>query len=301
MDEIRAIRYFNKVVETGSFTQAAIFFNVPTSSISRSITKLETSLKATLLQRSTRSVKPTEIGQIYYEQTQKILSDLQHSNEMVSHYQTVPMGELRISSMVTFGELYLLPQLNKLKQLYPDILLDVYLSDELSDLNEDQVDIAIRGGQAPDKRIIATKLMPNDFFPISSPKYIARYGMPKTASDLKQHRGLYFRTPQGTTPWLCQLNDQWHNVSAPAVAISNSYQWLMDKLLHGEGIAMLPLWSVQTHLDTGELCLLDLNPKITITTQQGFGVYMLYQKQRYQVPKIKVAVDFLISSLKCNF
>ena len=148
MDELRALRYFSKVVETGSFTKAARMFDVPPSSLSRRVADLEKNLGATLLKRSTRVVKVTEIGQTYYEQIQQVLHRLEQSNEAVRSYQAKPMGQLHISSMVGFGERILLALLDEFSQLYPEIILDVSLSDELSALGRDNVDIAIRGGYA---------------------------------------------------------------------------------------------------------------------------------------------------------
>lgn len=297
MDELKALKYFAKVAETGNFTQAAHSFGVPASSLSRRTADLEEKLGATLLQRTTRSVQLTEIGKTYYQHAREVLSQLNHANELVTNYQQKPMGELRISSMVTFGELYLLPQLDRFKQQYPEILLDVHLSDELSDLNEDHVDIAIRGGYVPNERIVAKKLMSNDFVPMASPAYLQANGTPTQAHELREHTGVYYRTPQGVTPWLAKIDDQWQDVSAPAVAVSNHYHWLLDKIVRGEGIALLPPWSVADHLKRGELKTLDISPPVTTTTQSGFGVYLLYQKHRYQVPKIKVAVDFLLTTL----
>lgn len=297
MDELKALKYFVKVAETGNFTQAANTFTVPASSLSRRIADLEDKLGASLLQRTTRSVQLTEIGEIYYQQVQAILSNLNLANEIVSHYQERPTGELRISSMVAFGELYLLPLLDRFKQQYPDILLDVHLSDELSDLNEDHVDIAIRGGYVPNERIIAKKLMSNDFFPVAAPRYLQQYGTPQHATELSHHKGIYYRTPHGITPWLAKIEGQWQDVSAPALAISNHYHWLLEKILRGEGMALLPPWSVKKYLDSGELQILDIQPQVTTTIQNDFAVYLLYQKQRYQVPKIKVAVDFLLKAL----
>ena len=113
MDQLRAIRYFSKVVETGSFTKAAKLFDVPASSLSRRVSDLEKSLGATLLKRSTRLVKLTEVGRVYYNDMQQVLNQLEQSKETVRSYQTTPMGRLRISSMVGFGEKILLPLLDE--------------------------------------------------------------------------------------------------------------------------------------------------------------------------------------------
>ncbi|MFP3353626.1 LysR family transcriptional regulator, partial [Pseudoalteromonas sp. SIMBA_153] len=143
----------------GSFTKAANAFKVPPSSLSRRVSDLEKSLGATLLKRSTRIVKLTEVGQVYYDDMQQVLDQLEQSKVTVRSYQTTPMGRLRISSMVGFGEKILLPLLDEFGELYPEIVLDVSLSDELSALGRDDVDIAIRGGYAPNERVLAIRLM----------------------------------------------------------------------------------------------------------------------------------------------
>lgn len=298
MDQLKALKYFVKVVETGSFTKAAKMLSVPSSSLSRRVADLEQSLGATLLTRSTRSVNLTEIGQTYYQQVREILASLAYSDELVRSYQSTPMGVLHISSMVGFGERMLLPLLDEFSALYPEIMLNVSLSDEVTMLVRDQVDIAIRGGYAPDERVIAIKLMENNFIPVAASSYLQEYGTPVTALELNKHKGLYFKTPTGATPWLCQIKGQWQDVSAEAVLVSNNGRWLVDKAIAGMGILMMPRWALNPYLVSGELHELHLKPPISITQNANLGVFLLYQKQRYQVPKVKAAVDFLIAKVK---
>jgi DNA-binding transcriptional LysR family regulator len=300
MDQLRALRYFCKVVETGSFTKAAKAFDVPPSSLSRRVADLEQSLSATLLKRSTRVVKLSEIGQRYYHQVQDILNQLEQSDEAVRNYQAKPLGHLHISSMVGFGERILLPMLDEFSQLYPDIILDVSLSDELSALSRDDVDIAIRGGYAPHERVIAIKLMDNQFIPVASPRYLQDRGTPASAKELRHHKGLYYRTPNGPTPWLCNIEGQWHDVSAPQVAVSNNGKWLANKAINGQGIMMAPRWVLEPYLQSGELQELFFEPALSISQNSDFAVYLLYQKQAYLVPKIKVAVDFLVARVQAK-
>jgi DNA-binding transcriptional LysR family regulator len=298
MDQFRALKYFSKVAETGSFTKAAVIFGVPPSSLSRRVADLENSLGATLLKRSTRNVKLTEVGQRYYTQVVDILNQLEQSNEAVRSYQAKPMGQLHISCMVGFGERILLPLLDEFSQLYPEIVLDVSLSDELSTLSRDEVDIAIRGGYAPNERVLAIKLMGNQFIPVAAPSYLAEMGRPQYAIELQQHKGLYFRTPNGPTPWLSYINGQWQDVSAPQVAISNNGLWLRELATKGKGILMTPRWAAAPYLASGELLELALDPVVQISQNNDMAVYLLYQKQRYLVPKVKAAVDFLVARVK---
>jgi DNA-binding transcriptional LysR family regulator len=295
IDQLKALRYFSKVVETGSFTRAAEAFSVPPSSLSRRVADLEKSLGANLLKRSTRVVQVTEIGQLYFKQVQDILAQLEQSDETVRSYQAKPTGFLHISSMVSFGERLLLPLLEEFRTLYPEIILDVGLSDELSTLSRDDVDIAIRGGYAPNERVQAVRLMDNEFIPVASSAYLARMGTPKHAIELRQHKGLFFRTPNGPTPWLTQSDGQWQDVTAAPVVISNNGKWLGEQAIAGIGILMAPRWSLQTFLDSGELQELFIEPTIKISQNPDLAIYLLYQKQQYLVPKVKVAVDFLVS------
>jgi len=301
MDELRALRYFSKVVETGSFTKAASLFSVPPSSLSRRVADLENNLGATLLKRSTRVVKVTEIGQTYYEQIQQVLHQLEQSNEAVRSYQAKPMGQLRISSMVGFGERILLALLDEFSQLYPDIILDVSLSDEISALGRDDVDIAIRGGYAPNERVQAIRLMANEFIPVAAPSYLVEMGTPKSVLELRQHRGLYFRTPSGPNPWLCELDGQWRDVSPPQVAVSNNGKWLANKAIKGQGIMMAPGWMVAPYIQSGELQELFFDVVLKVTQNPDLAVYLLYQKQRYLVPKIKAAVDFIVARVQQKY
>ena len=298
MDQLRALKYFVAVAETGSFTKAAKQFSVPPSSLSRRVADLEKSLGASLLKRTTRRVQLTEIGRSYFSQVQDLLLQLEQSNESVRSYHAKPMGQLRISSMVGFGERILLPLLDEFGALYPDIVLDISLSDELSSLGRDDVDIAIRGGYAPNERLLAIRLIDNDFIPVAAPGYLARQGTPRHPEELRRHRGLFFRTPVGPQSWFYYQDDQWHTAFVPATAISNNGKWLAEKAVNGEGVLMAPLWAVVDYFHSGELQRLSIEPELKISQSGDLAVYLLYQKQRYLVPKVKVAVDFLISRVR---
>lgn len=298
MDQLRALQYFVRVAETGSFSRAAEHFSVPPSSLSRRVADLEAHLGATLLKRSTRRVQLTEVGQLYYDNARDILERLAASDEAVSHYQSKPMGRLRISAMTGFGERILMPLLDQFTDRYPDITLEVRLTDELSVLGRDNIDLAIRGGYAPDERVVGIKLMDNTFVPVAAPAYLERAGYPQHPLELRQHQGLYFQTPQGPTPWMSEVDGQWIKVSGPAVAVSNAGRWLLKQAVAGRGILMMPKWALSPHLENGDLVELQLSHPVVITRNPDFGIYLLYQKLRYRVPKIKTAVDFLTEALR---
>ncbi|MEM9624517.1 MAG: LysR substrate-binding domain-containing protein, partial [Pseudomonadota bacterium] len=293
MDQLKALRYFCKVVEKGSFTRAADDLALPPSSLSRRVADLETHLGANLLKRSTRLVQPTEIGQIYYHQIQDILFQLEQSDEAVKSYHANPVGTLRISSMVSFGENLLLPAMEEFQALFPDVVLDISLTDNLTTLGRDDVDIAIRGGYAPNERVQAVRLMDNRFVPVAAPAYLKAHGTPTSAYELQHHRGLFFRTPTGPSPWLCYDKDAWHDVSGEKFAVSNNAAWLGRLAVAGKGIVLAPEWSVAPVVEEGALVLIEVTPELRVSQNPELAIYLLYQKQRYVVPKVKVAVDFL--------
>jgi len=142
MDKLRALQYLLKVADTLSFSRAAKAFGVPASSISRRITDLEAELGVELLHRTTRMVRLTEIGALYMEQVRAGLAQLNDADELVGQRSSMPSGTLRISSMPSYGQLLLMPALQDFCDRYPDIVLDVHLSDALVDLGRDQIDIA---------------------------------------------------------------------------------------------------------------------------------------------------------------
>ena len=158
------------------------------------------------------------------------------------------------------------------------------VSGELAVFNRDDVDIAIRSGYAPNERVVAVKLMDNNFCVIASPDYLKLTGMPSHPSQLKEHTGLYYRTPNGPTPWLAYYEKQWHDVSGSSAAISNSGQWLINKAINGEGILMLPRWSLQEELNDKQLVDIHFKQPVNIVQQMDLGVFLIYQKQRYAVP-----------------
>ncbi|MFT6408495.1 MAG: DNA-binding transcriptional LysR family regulator [Arenicella sp.] len=301
MDQLRALKYFAAVAESGSFTKAAKQFSVPPSSLSRRVADLEKSLGASLLKRTTRSVQLTEIGRDYFSQVQDILRQLEQTNESVRSYHARPMGRLKVSSMVGFGERILLPLFEEFSTLYPQVVLDISLSDELSTLGRDDVDIAIRGGYAPNERVQAIRLMENEFILVAAPSYLAKHGTPKHPAELRQHRGLIYRTPVGPQSWFYQQDDQWHTASVAELAISNNGKWLANKAVNGEGLMMAPRWTLSDYIRREELQILAIEPELKVTQNSALGVYLLYQKQRYLVPKVKVAVDFLIARIKGKY
>ena len=199
MDKLRALQYLLKVADTLSFSGAARAYGVPASSISRRIADLEAELGVGLLHRTTRTVRLTEAGALYLEQVRAGISLLNDADELVGLRGSQPTGTLRISAMHSYGQRLLMPALQEFGELYPDIVLDVHLSDALVELGRDQIDISIRGGRLPQDRVVARKLDPNRFILAASPRYLARMGTPRTLDELPAPSSA--TTAPASSPW----------------------------------------------------------------------------------------------------
>jgi len=298
MDKLRALQYLLKVADTLSFSRAARSFGVPASSISRRISDLESELGVQLLHRTTRTVRPTEIGALYVERVRAGLALLDDAAELAGERGSAPRGTLRISAMPGYGQLLLMPALQDFSDLYPDIVLDVHLSDALVDLGRDQVDIAIRGGRQPQERVVARRLDPNRFVLAASPGYLARHGTPRTLDELQEHRALMYRGPSAVIKWQGQDADGWREIAVTPAFVSNDGASLIAMARKDRGLVLLSEWGLRSWIDRGELVPVVLDQPVSVGRGGGeAGIYLLYLQTRHQVPKVRVAVDFLVQRL----
>lgn len=297
MDKLRAMQYLLKVADTLSFSRAARAFGVPASSISRRIADLEAELGVELLHRTTRTVRVTEVGVQYVEQVRAGLAQLDDAQELVGQRSSTPSGTLRISAMPSYGQLLLLPALVTFGERYPDVLLDVHLSDSVVELGRDQVDIAIRGGRQPEGRVVARKLDRNHFVLAASPQYLARHGTPRTLDDLQDHRALLYRGPNALLKWHGLDEDGWRELAVPPAFISNDGASLIGLACQHRGLVLLPEWGLRPHLERGELTHVAMDQPVSIGRGGEAGIYLMYLRTRYQIPKVRVAVDFLVEQL----
>jgi DNA-binding transcriptional LysR family regulator len=299
VDKIRALRYFKRVAELHSFTQAAEEFGIPASSISRRIKDLEKMLGIELLQRSTRAVKLTELGAVYYSMIEEGVRVLDDADDLVSQRMDAPSGIIRITAMPTYGELVLSPILEKFTQTYPDIVLDLYYSDDVMTLGKDPFDIAIRGGYAPDERVIAKRLTGHEFKLVATPEFLAALdcATPLSLDTLKSCKTLQYRGPKGLIDWYVMTGDSWEKIDIKPSMICNSGTILSRAALKHQGIVFMPQWGMQPYLDSGKVVEVPTEDIISLNRSRDIGIFLLHLKSRYQIPKIKLCVDFLLSHL----
>ena len=302
MDKLRALRYFLKVAETSSFSSAAAFFSVPVSSVSRRIRDLEAELQSNLFYRSTRVVKLTEIGELYYEKIATLIQNLDDIDDFIGQGNQRPSGILRISVMPGFARMVLYPLLDRFQTLYPDIILDLDLSNQLSDVSQNEVDIAIRATAHLPDRVVAKKLCENNFRLVASPEYLDKHGIPQSITELDQHNILLYRGPNGVRYWQAQTESTWTTIHCTPKAISNDGIWLLEATKQGKGLCLLPSWGIQSSVQDGSLCEITLNDaKLCVAREGPRGVYLLYLRPRYSIPKLKIAIDFLMTEISALY
>ena len=298
MDRLRAIEYFIKVAELGSFTAAAKAIGVPASSISRRIQDLEAELGTSLLSRTTRSVSLTELGSVYLEQTRPALEALDHAGDLVMDRPSAPSGLLRITANPGYGRLLLMPAVHKLRATYPDLVIDIELTDQVYNLANHEVDIAIRATADLPDRAIARKLAGADMRRVASPTYLNRHGRPRTLEDLKAHPALLYRGPDRLIPWQAKTDDGWQELLPHPAFVCNVGRELVEEALAGTSIGLIFEWGVRKELDEGDLIVLDLeDAELSLTRSSQSGVFLLYNQPKYRLNKIKTSVDFLVREL----
>jgi DNA-binding transcriptional LysR family regulator len=299
MDRLRALRYFVRLANTLSFSETADHFRVPSSSVSRRIKDLESELGATLFERTTRSVRLTDLGKLYLGEVTEALQSIEMADELVGAQSRAPTGMLRITAMPGYGERFVLPALDRLRHRYADIAFDVSLTDQVISLSGNEVDIAIRAASTLPDQVVARRLGDHAFGLVASPDYIAQHGYPKTSAELKNHQVFMYRAPHGILDWLALRDGVWTAIELNPKFVSNHGRSLLDGAIAGRGIAFLPSWAVAEDIETGRLMLLELEDgALSVSGNAKMGMYLLYHPPKFRLQKIRVAVDFLVAELR---
>lgn len=285
---------FVKVVELGSFTAAARVLGLPKTTISRKVHALEQRLGAQLLNRTTRRLGLTEAGTVYYEHCRTIARDLEEAENAVNQLQGGPRGWLRFTAPVSLGLNALSPLLAEFRGRYPDVRLDMVLSNERLDLIAGEIDLALRVGPLPDSSLVARRLATYRSQVFASMFYIARHGEPMTPEDLVHHRVLALPSARRGTRWCWSLADGERDEEFPVnpVMVANDPFALKPPLLTGEGLMLTSDVVVGAELAAG--CV-----RRVLASWNGpeWEVNAVFPRGHVLSPKVRAFVDFLIERL----
>ncbi|KMJ45754.1 hypothetical protein AB204_07395 [Xenorhabdus khoisanae] len=292
-DPFRYTVVFLHVVEAGNFTLAAERLNMSKSGVAKSISRLETHLGVRLFNRTTRRLSLTDEGHAYSKGCSRALAELENAQLEISTRKIVPSGKLRVDMPVAFGKRWVSPILLDIVEKYPELELDVSLTDRRINLIDDGVDLVIRIGQLNESAtLVARPLGIQKSVVCASPQYLKRFGYPRVINDLMDHQCITFGSGGHTLPWyFLDEKGNSQSISVQGRINSNHSETILNAALHGHGIALLSNWLVSDHLQNGQL--VRLLPEVQT---QGFPIHAVWPQNKYLSPKVRVVVDALADS-----
>ena len=290
MDRLANMIAFVTVAETGSFAEAASRLNIANSVVSKRIKDLEGYLGTLLLQRTTRHLNLTEAGYAYVEHARKFLDELAEVEENLRYRNENPVGEIKISAPLSFGNKFLGPAIADFLDKYPDVMVKLIVNDRTVDIAAEGFDLAIRIGALEDQSMMVRKLAQSRRIVVASPAYLEKHGRPKTPEDLAQHNCLSFSGLHDGKAWPFQRDgkEYWQRVGGRFVADSGTL--LCEAAIRGCGITILPTFIVGEHIGNGEL-----EPLLEDFESPPLAIQAVYQHKRYLSAKTRKLIDHLVA------
>lgn len=292
MDNLNDILIFSKVVEKGSFTAAAEILDLPKSSVSRGVSKLESRLQTRLLQRSTRRINLTEIGRRYYEYCRRIINELEEANSIVESYQSQPSGLLRITAPYILGQAFLGRIVTEFLETYPKVQCQIELSNRRVDLIEEGFDLAIRAGTLLDSSLIMTHLGQAKAELFASANYLEKYGIPQTPPQLQEHI-LLDNANNLAKSWTLSRGSKTMAVSVSPRLVSNDVEILVETAIAHQGIVVLPKFVAFPRVKNNQL-----QPVLPGWHVKLVDINALYPSYKDLSPAVRAFVDLAKKCLK---
>ncbi len=285
--DILSLRLFIRIAELGGVTAAAHDLSLSPASASARLVKLEEILGFRLFNRTTRAVSLTTDGELFLPFAQQTLETLETGLNAVRGQEELVQGVLRMTMPGSFGRMYIIPLLDKFQSRYPQVKLDLRLSDEVLDVIEGAYDLIIRNASLADSRLIVRKLAADRRLLVASPAYLEQYGIPTTPGDLAAHRCVTL----GETRW------KFEDGQIISVSFSNTVNdgEAMRKMLEqGMGIGMKSVWNASESLKSG--LLIEVLPEFPLVTEAS--IWLLYPSRQIIAPRVRVMIEFLIEQFQ---
>lgn len=286
---LASMQAFISVVESGSFSESARRLGVSQSSVSRQINTLESQLGVRLLHRTTRRLSLTEAGQLYYEKSRLIQRAVVEANQAMSSFKESAAGLLRISAPHTWTEMKIAPHLGEFLRLYPDIKLDLRCNDQIQDMVEDRLDLVIRVGRAKDSSFIAVPFAKVKMVLCASPSYLECYGQPKTILDLNNHNVIQF---DKYDKYIFSQGNEQEVINIKGSLTVNSVDTMIQTVVQGVGISVLPDLLIQQRLETGELVQIMPHYHVDLKDLAVEQAYAMYSSRNQMPAKVRAFLEF---------
>jgi DNA-binding transcriptional LysR family regulator len=283
------LRIFHAVAEAGSFTHAGESLNLSQSAVSRQISALEESLNVSLFHRHARGLILTEQGELLYRTAHEVFAKLAMAEAQLSESKDRPKGQLKVTTTVALGSTWLTPRMGEFLDVYPDVTVDLLLDDRELDLSMREADVAIRMAPPRQPELIQRHLMTVHLNIYAAPAYIKRYGLPKTAEELDNHKVIVYgeatRPPVPDTNILMRLGAKGEERRRPSLTVNNVYA-IQRAAEAGLGLAALPEFMVQ-----GSSNLVRVLPEVE---GPRIDAYFVYPEELRNSKRIQVFRDFLL-------
>lgn len=297
MDHLLAIRTFQRIVETRSFTKAAAHLSLPRSTVSKNLKALEAHLGTKLIQRTTRSIALTTEGAEYYRRISKLVTQLDETEGAMRDIGAAAKGRLRIDLHSSLANFVLMPVLEEFRERYPHIQLALGIGDRPVNLIEEGVDCAIRAGELADSSLIARTLYKDRLITCASPTYLEQFGVPKNLSDLENGHSIvgYFSAATGEA-WPLRFRTRGEDKQLGAFDISaNDSAALISMLVHGMGIGQTHASVARRFIESGELV-----PVLEELTHRQFPVSIIYPPTRQLNARVRIFIDWMVARFSEN-
>lgn len=294
MDTLTAMRVFVAVVDAGGFTAASRTLGMPLPTVCRKIAELENHLGAQLLTRSTRKVTITDSGQSYYEDVRHVLNDIRDAEIQVSGEYQAPKGRLAITAPTLFGRLHVLPIVNQFMQAHHEIKVELLLSNHVSDLLEERINLGIRIGTLSDSSIIAIQVGSVRGITCASPAYLDQHGHPRSPKELNKHQCILFSKGGVPIGWGFKVgNKEIQFVPDNVRLIVNSLQCIVDSTTQSMGVSQMYSYQVASQIVDGSLQVIldqhEIEPR---------PVNLVYPQGRFTPQKVRAFIDFAVPLLR---
>ncbi|WP_439519569.1 LysR family transcriptional regulator [Hydrogenophaga sp.] len=291
MDQIQSIRVFARVVEAGTFTKAAESLDLPKGTVTKLVQHLESRLKVKLLNRTTRRVTVTPDGAAYYERTVRVLNDLDDIEASMTNAQASPSGRLRVDVGTSVAQQIIIPALADFYRRFPDIQLDLGVTDRIVDIVADNVDCVIRGGELTEQSLVARRVGNLPLMAVASPAYLQAHGSPGHPDELERaHTVVNFFSSRTGRPYPQEFEKDGEKleVSGRYKVSVNESNALTAAVLAGLGVSQIGAFTAVPLIQRGEL--VQVLPDWTCPT---IPLYVVYPPNRHLSAKVRAFVEWV--------
>jgi len=286
------LTFFTTLVKAGSLSAAARELGLTTSSVSKRLAQMEERLGVILLNRTTRRLSLTDEGEIYLADAGRILHEIEDMERRVTGGRAVPRGVLRVNAPLGFGRSYVAPIVSRFVRQFPEIEVQLQLTDHPVSLVDGAFDIGIRFGELPDSRLVARRIAANRRLVCAAPSYLRKYGEPRVPHDLGRHQCIVLRQNDAAYgSWRFTQGRSQQTVKVRGMLSSNDGEVTLNWALDGLGITLRAEWDIAKYLRSGRLKLL-----LEDYATPSADIYAVYSERHNLSPKVQAFVDFMAAS-----